>query len=316
MANITEGNRGLLDSLKKTAERCRENENETPSAEITAGSVEEVDINSDTNDSYTKKKDKLIQLINDRKKLEEEGKRSSQEYKEKSEEAKKIQEEIKGEIQKEIEACEKDIKELENSSKNAVMAQIIAANQEKVNELNGLLNAKFTLGFDNGADFHQTQQSGENCGITSLMVAVNMLLGENRFTDNVGEWNSLGSYTEAIGWTGGGDQAQHWIESKGIQDQVEVTSVESVHNTQDLMAHLEAGEVVVASASGAVFKRNDGSKVSLNHYICFYLGTDGNVYANDSSAGADQAGSVYYSAGDLDAFFSAGSNGSITVRAK
>ena len=154
MANITEGNRGLLDSLKKTAERCRENESTTSSAEITAGSTEEIDLDSDTNDSYAEKKDKLIQLINDRKKLEEEGKKSSPEYKEKGEEAKKLQEEIKNDIQKEIESCEKSIQDLSNGSKNAMIEQIIAANQDEIDYLNSLLNFKFS-GFYGGRQSYE-----------------------------------------------------------------------------------------------------------------------------------------------------------------
>ena len=143
MADITEGNRGLLDSLKKTIEKCKENGSTTSSAEITAGSTEEIDLDSDTNDSYAEKKNKLIQLMNERKKLEEEGKRSSAEYKEKGEEAKSIQEEIKDEMHKEIESCEKSIQDLSNGSKNAMIEQIIAANQDEIDILNNLLNSRF-----------------------------------------------------------------------------------------------------------------------------------------------------------------------------
>ena len=51
MANITEGNRGLLDSLKKTAERCQEKGDTGLSTEIME--VQNENIDSKTNNQQT-----------------------------------------------------------------------------------------------------------------------------------------------------------------------------------------------------------------------------------------------------------------------
>ena len=49
---------------------------------------------------------------------------------------------------------------------------------------------------ENGKNFWQPQGNGDNCGITALMVAVNTILGENVYTDNVGEYGkTLGFFS-------------------------------------------------------------------------------------------------------------------------
>ena len=181
---------------------------------------------------------------------------------------------------------------------------------------NGILSSFSSLSLEAGKKFFQGQNHTDNCGITALMMAVNTLLGDNVYTDNIGEWNNLGCYTEAIGWENGNGQAQNWINSKGLQDTIEVTGVQNVSSKEELISHLQNGEVVVASSTGPVFKRTDGSYDNLDHYICFY-GTDGvNCYANDSAnSNSDLLSGIEYNPGDLDNFFAA-KKGSITLKRK
>ena len=174
---------------------------------------------------------------------------------------------------------------------------------------------------EDGKNYWQPQNNGENCGITSLMVATNILLNKNEYTDNVGEWKKLGGSTETIGWSSGKDMAKRWISSHDLDDKIEVTGVQNIHNTKDLQDHLRKGEVVVASSSGKVFKRVDGSTVNLNHYITFYaIDDEGNCYANDSAGGDSSNNSgIKYTPEDLARFYgedgSHHNNGSITLRA-
>ena len=221
-------------------------------------------------------------------------------------------------IREKIDACQKELESLEQSinssldSANSVKleASPVSINLSQFSPLTG------QAGLEGGRQFFQAQGNTDNCGITSLMMATNTLLGENRFTDNVDEWNSLNGYTEAIGWESGNGQAQDWLNSKGLQDQVEVTGVQNIHSKEELIEHLQNGEVVVASSTGPVFKRNDGSFANLDHYIYFY-GTDGtNCYANDPAYN-DPAmlSGIEYNPDDLDNFF-APQKGSITLRKK
>ena len=173
----------------------------------------------------------------------------------------------------------------------------------------------------NGEKYFQAQGNGENCGMTAFLVGVNTLLGENKYTDNVGEWANYGSYSEAIGWNSGNGQAQRWLNDHGLSDDIEITGVYNVFSREQLCEHLDNGEVVVSSSGGSIpiFKRNDGSKATYaGHYVMFYKGEDGNVYANDSSVGtSNQGAGVLYTDEDLDAFFSSpttGNHGSLSMK--
>jgi len=221
-------------------------------------------------------------------------------------------------IRAKIAECQSTIETLEQS----INSSLDAANSVTLEATSVSISAgRFTplsgqVGLEAGRQFFQAQGNSDNCGITSLMMATNTLLGENRFTANVDEWNNLSCYTEAIGWESGNGQAQDWLNSKGLQDQVEVTGVQNIHSKEELIEHLQNGEVVVASSTGPVFKRTDGSFANLDHYICFY-GTDGtNCFANDP-AYDDPAmlSGIEYNPDDLDNFF-APQKGSITLRKK
>jgi len=174
-------------------------------------------------------------------------------------------------------------------------------------------------GAANGQQYWQVQQNGENCGMTAFMVAVNTVLGENKYTNNAEEWENYGCYSEAIGFSGC-DQAQTWVNDHGLSDKVVVTGVQNVNSKEELYEHLNKGEVVVSSSGGAnIFKRNDGSYENYaGHYITFYRTENGNVYANDSSVGDPSlASGVEYTPEDLDNWFAApGNHGSITVARK
>ena len=171
---------------------------------------------------------------------------------------------------------------------------------------------------ENGKNYWQAQGNSDNCGITALMVAVNTILGDNVYTDNVGEWKNLGSYTETMGWSSGNNMAKRWIDSHGLSNKIEVTGVQNIHNKEELQEHLRNGEVVVASSSGNVFKLADGSTVSRNHYITFYaIDDEGNCYANDSArSDSSNYSGIKYTPDDLDRFYGKGCfNGSVTLHA-
>ena len=166
-----------------------------------------------------------------------------------------------------------------------------------------------------GEKYFQFQRNKYNCGMTAFLMAVNMMIGKNKYTDNVGEWEKVGGNTTTIGWDND-TIAQNWINNNGLSDQIKVTGIECIHSKEDLYNHLDKGEVVVASSSGQVFKRKDGSLVSADHYICFYKNEDGVCYANDSrwdSDDADNHTAIPYTPEDLDRFYSMGAHGSVTL---
>ena len=172
-----------------------------------------------------------------------------------------------------------------------------------------------TPNYEEGYKFWQVQGNSVNCGATAFTVAVNTLLGKAEY-NNVDVWNQMGSYSEAIG-EGGSTQAQNWINSQGLQDEIEVIGVDNINTPEKLIEVLENGGIAVVSAGGQVFKHNDGSKASYSgHYIEFYATENGSCYANDSASRnqANQAG-VEYTYEDLQQFF-ANYHNSVAIKAK
>ena len=190
---------------------------------------------------------------------------------------------------------------------------------------NLLESVNFEFNGYNGKDYWQHQGNDDNCAITSLLVAVNMLLGENRYTNNVSEWEKMGSYSEELG-SNGGEQVSQWLEQAGLSDTIEITEAykwvpedevdslpainKRISSRKELMSHLKNGEIVIASADGQVFKLGEDENGNpiydspMSHYVVFYLGKDGQVHCNNS-AGDDPSryADIVYNDADLDLFF-------------
>lgn len=150
-----------------------------------------------------------------------------------------------------------------------------------------------------GASFHQRQGVGNNCGATAFIVAVNTLLHENRFIDNVAVWEGPGfngDSTSDLGWRG-----SNWLIANGLFDLIEIVTVSGdIHTTQVMRDWLEEGYVViVSSGSGSVWQRADGTQTEGDpfpdgHWIVFYRYEDGIYYANDSSVEAAKGAGCPY----------------------
>ena len=150
-----------------------------------------------------------------------------------------------------------------------------------------------------GAQFHQKQGSSSNCGATSFIVGVNILLHENRYPDNVEVWKGPGfngDSTHSLDIKGA-----TWLMAKGLADKISCEAVPGdIHFTAQLKAELEQGKVVVISAGpGSVWQRADGTATGSHafpdgHWIVFYYYKDGVYYSNDSSVGAKQGAGCAY----------------------
>ena len=154
-----------------------------------------------------------------------------------------------------------------------------------------------------GAQYHQRQVVGNNCGATAFIVGVNTLLHENRFTDNVAVWSGpgfAGDSTTSLAYKGA-----VWLASYGLSDQIGIEEiVGDIHTVDQMRSELEQGHVVVTSSgAGSVWHYADGSAIPglfpYGHWIVFYHYADGVFYANDSSTGAKRGAGCPYSEADL-----------------
>lgn len=172
-----------------------------------------------------------------------------------------------------------------------------------------------------GAKYHQKQGNSSNCGATSFTVGVNILLHEDRFTDNVEVWEGPGfdgDSTQSLAFKGA-----TWLMANGLADQISCTSVAGdIHYAAQLKAELDQGKVVIVSAGpGSVWQRADGSETSAKvfpdgHWIVFYYYEDGVFYANDSSVGAKKGAGCAYTAEQLQQWLDGRENHFATVLAK
>ncbi|MBR2833898.1 MAG: hypothetical protein IKE75_05735 [Bacilli bacterium] len=156
-----------------------------------------------------------------------------------------------------------------------------------------------------GQDFHQVQGNGANCGATAAIVSVNTLLGENKYTDNVGEWNSAAfGGNSTVNLT---EKSIAWLKEKGLDDKIECVDGSYINSPEELKNELESGHVVVSSTSGTgnVFQYTDGSPFdhSAGHFISFYKYEDGKYYANDSSLSSGAG--VTYNENQMQTWFDA-----------
>ena len=168
-------------------------------------------------------------------------------------------------------------------------------------------------GIENGAEYHQVQGNDSNCGQTALMVAVNMLLGEKKYTDNVAEWEAMGSDSTRL------DEAYitKWLKSKNLTDTIGIVSIGQIHSVEDLSNALSSGtNVVILSASGSVFKINDGTYLTLNHFNMCYKTKDGKFYFNDSSRNAELGAGVEYTKKDVENYLANGVQSIVLTRKK
>ncbi len=149
-----------------------------------------------------------------------------------------------------------------------------------------------------GARFHQVQGVGNNCGATSFIVAVNIILHENRYPDNVAVWQGPGfngDSTTDMAWKG-----SNWLLANGLFDFISIETISGdIHTTDQMREWLEAGYVIVASSgSGSVWQRADGTQATNafpdGHWQVFYCYEDGVFYANDSSVQAAQGAGCPY----------------------
>lgn len=164
-----------------------------------------------------------------------------------------------------------------------------------------------------GANFHQRQGVGNNCGATSFIVAVNTILHENRYTDNVAVWEGPGfngDSTTDLGWKG-----SNWLVANGLFDLIEVVTVPGdIHSAQTMREWLEEGYVViVSSGSGSTWLRADGSQAGDGsfpdgHWIVFYRYEDGLFYANDSSVESSKGAGIPYNEDQMQQWLDGRSN--------
>ena len=84
-----------------------------------------------------------------------------------------------------------------------------------------------------GDEYHQVQGNGSNCGATAFTVGVNILLGEERFTDNVKVWEGAGfqcDSTAALGLRG-----RAWLFANDLTDQIGIEELTGdIHTTDEL----------------------------------------------------------------------------------
>ena len=155
-----------------------------------------------------------------------------------------------------------------------------------------------------GAKYFQVQGNNSNCGATSFIVCVNTLLHENRYTDNVAVWSSPSfgsdSTVDLVG------KGRSWLLANGLADTIEMEYVPGdIHNTDELIAQLNQGRVVMMSAGpGSVWQRADNTETSPNvfsggHYAMWYRYADGLFYCNDSSVQKEKGAGVTYTVEEM-----------------
>ena len=172
-----------------------------------------------------------------------------------------------------------------------------------------------------GAFYHQKQGNGSNCGATSFIVGVNILLHDNYFTDNVAVWNGPGfegDSTQSLGFKG-----STWLMANGLSSQITCKALAGdIHFADQLKAELEQGKVVIISSGpGSVWQRADGTETDAKvfpdgHWIVFYYYNDGVFYANDSSVSASKGAGCAYTTEQMQEWLDGRENHFATVLTK
>ena len=150
-----------------------------------------------------------------------------------------------------------------------------------------------------GEKFHQRQGNGVNCGATAFIVGVNILLGENAFTDNVKVWASdafaKNSTVNLV------EKGCAWLKDNDLDGLIDFQYVKGdIYKADELRAELERGRVVViSSGAGSEWQRVDAAEPQKGlypsgHWICFYGYSEGIFYANDSAVSAKRGAGCPY----------------------
>ena len=154
-----------------------------------------------------------------------------------------------------------------------------------------------------GAHFHQKQGVSNNCGATAFIVGVNILLHENRYTDNVTVWKGPGFNSDST--TDLANKGALWLAVNQLSDQIGIEDIAGdIHTASELKKELEQGHVVViSSGSGSTWCYANGEAETgsfpYGHWIVFYYYEDGIYYANDSSAKASKGAGCPYTEEEL-----------------
>ena len=168
-----------------------------------------------------------------------------------------------------------------------------------------------------GARYHQVQGNGENCGATSFIVGVNILLNQNRYTDNVKVWRGAGfngDSTNALAARGA-----IWLRANGLGDKIRIEEVAGdVHKTSELQQLLEDGNVVViSSGSGSVWNYTGGKKAGNlypdGHWVVFYHYDNGVFYCNNSAVNAKYGAGCTYTKSEMQQWLDGRGNHFATV---
>ncbi len=168
-----------------------------------------------------------------------------------------------------------------------------------------------------GAKYHQVQGNGSNCGATAFTVGVNILLGEERFKDNVAVWNGPGFNGDSTSILAAKGKA--WLIANHLQADIDISEpLGDVHKISELQALLEEGYVVIiSSGSGSNWQRADNTELVNGfpdgHWIIFYQYIDGIFYANDSSVSSDKGAGVPYNEAQMQQWLDGRGNHFTTV---
>ena len=196
-------------------------------------------------------------------------------------------------------ARQRDALDKRKAALEARKAEIDQEIEDAKHEVEAAALALLDNDHSDGASFHQRQGVGNNCGATAFIVAVNIILHENRFKDNVAVWESASfgkdSTTDLVGKGG------KWLQENKLSDLISIETVPGdIHSVQEMRAWLEEGYVVIASSGpGSTWQRADGTQAPANsfpygHWIVFYRCGNGVFYANDSSVEAAKGAGCPY----------------------
>ena len=179
--------------------------------------------------------------------------------------------------------------------KAEIEARVEEAKREAEQAERALLDATHS----DGAQYHQVQGNGSNCGATSFIVGVNLLLHENRFTDNVAVWKGAGFNGDST--VNLAAKGKAWLLANHLNNEFDIEEVPGdVHKASELKELLDAGNVVIISSGpDSEWHLADGTTLEKGahaegHWVVFYRCEGGIFFCNDSSeVAAKGAGCPY-----------------------
>ena len=171
--------------------------------------------------------------------------------------------------------------------------------------------------YRDGYLYHQKQGNGKNCGATSFAVAVNILLRENKYLDNVAIWSSKAFNKDSTGLLN--TKGTKWLEMNGLSSKMAIERVSGdIHYTSQMRAQLELGRmVIISSGSKSVWQHADGTQEvdghGSGHWIVFYYYANGVYYANDSSKSPEKGAGCPYTEAQMQQWLDGRSSHAATV---